>query len=78
MWHFVKTHALVAAASRKLADAVLSILIEWPPCYSSHVERYRAIVSRWPLGNCCWTVALLAGSLRSADWPQMAFTSQAF
>src|SRR6266481_6032980 len=37
MWHFVKT----AAASRKLADAVLSILIERPPCYSSHVERSR-------------------------------------
>jgi hypothetical protein len=32
---------LVAAASRKLAASVLSILIEWPPCYSSHVERSR-------------------------------------
>jgi hypothetical protein len=29
---------LVAAASRKLADAELSIFIKWPPCYSSHDE----------------------------------------
>jgi len=32
---------LVAAASGILADAVWSILIEWPPCYSSHVVRPR-------------------------------------
>jgi len=26
---------LLAAASRRLVNAVLSILIEWPPCHSS-------------------------------------------
>jgi len=31
---------VVAAAGRKLVDAVLSILIEWPPC-GSRVERPR-------------------------------------
>jgi len=54
---------LVGAASGRLADAVLSILIEWPHCYSSHVERSRRCARgvlrrpclhrlRWRLGQC--------------------------
>src|ERR1035438_484984 len=49
---------LVALASRKLADAVLSILIEWPPCYSSRVERSRR----------CARAVLRRSGQWAADW----------
>jgi len=31
---------LLVAASRKLADAGLSMLIEWPPCYSFETDGF--------------------------------------
>jgi hypothetical protein len=37
---------------KDLADAVLSILIEWPPSYSSHVERSRRAARRGASRNC--------------------------
>jgi len=37
----------VAAASRELADAVLSILIEWPPRYSFETRWLRQASLRW-------------------------------